>query len=131
MSPKIKACLLVVLATAIASTMAAAALRWRERAGQHPPAALVLQDRSAAPPATLAFCRRAAELLHDVTWATVCETLGEDSVDCTLPDRAAADVNAIYRAEERRCLATEAQAGAVSAAPPSPRDEPTGRTARR
>lgn len=122
MSPKLKACLLVVPAVTIA--LAAAALRWRGHSEGHAPGAVDLQDR----PAALAFCRQAAELLHDVTWAAVCQTLGEDSIDCTLPERAAADVNAVFRAEERRCLAAETQAGPVSLDPPLPRDGPIGRT---
>ena len=129
MSPKIKACLLV--APAVAIGLAAFALRWQGRVEGHGPGGLALQDVPAVPPSTLAFCRSAAELLQDITWAAMCEAVGDDAVDCTLPDRAAADANAVFRAEERRCLAAEAQGGRVSQVPPSPRDGPTGRTARR
>ena len=129
MSPKIKACLLMAPAVAIA--LAAFALLSRGHLEGHAQGGFALQDRPAVPPATLEFCRSAAELLHDITWAAMCEAVGDDSVDCTLPDRAAADANAVFRAEERRCLAAEALGDPVSPVPPSPRDGPTGRTARR
>ena len=69
----------------------------------------------AAPRAIVEHCRRAAELLYDVTWAATCTALakknaGDDSPDCTLPDADAAKVNAILQAEETRCLAVEAHA---------------------
>lgn len=67
--------------------------------------------RLALAPAALEHCRRAAELLYDVTWAAACTARqADDPTDCTLPDNDAARVNAIPQAEEARCLATEAYA---------------------
>jgi hypothetical protein len=67
-----------------------------------------------SPPAVVEHCKRAAELLYDVSWAAACSKAGidGDSNDCTLPDAQAARVNAILAAEEARCMAAEAQASA-------------------
>jgi hypothetical protein len=68
----------------------------------------------AAAPAALEHCRRAAELLYDVTWAATCMARkSDDTIDCMLPDSDAARVNAVLQAEETRCLATEAYASRV------------------
>lgn len=61
--------------------------------------------------ASLEHCRRAAELLYDVHWASACAAAGNMDPDaCMLPEHQAARVNAILGAEEARCLATEAHA---------------------
>ena len=80
---------------AIAVPLAAAGLTsaWRSL---DPPAAPV-------PVALLEHCKRAAELLYDVSWAAACMKTADDSVDCTLPDPQAAKVNNILAAEEARC----------------------------
>ncbi|MBC5766233.1 hypothetical protein [Ramlibacter albus] len=71
-------------------------------------------ERVAAAPGALEHCRRAAELLYDVTWAVACAARkSDDTIDCTLPDDDAARVNAVLQAEESRCLATEAYASRV------------------
>jgi len=68
---------------------------------------------ASAPPAIVEHCRRAAELLYEVSWAAACmRSRGDDSNDCTLPDEQAAKVNAILGTEEARCLASELQARA-------------------
>lgn len=68
-------------------------------------------DRLALAPAAVEHCRRAAELLHDVTWAVACTARkSEDAFDCMLPDDVAARVNAVLHVEESRCLAIEAHA---------------------
>jgi hypothetical protein len=61
--------------------------------------------------ASLEHCRRAAELLYDVHWATACAAAGQADPDaCMLPEHQAARVNAILATEETRCLAAEAHA---------------------
>jgi hypothetical protein len=60
------------------------------------------------PPFIVEHCKRAAELLYDITWAAACRTTADDSTDCTLPDTEAAKVNPILASEESRCLAAEA-----------------------
>jgi hypothetical protein len=65
---------------------------------------------SRAPVAVVEHCRRAAELLYDVSWAAACLKTADDSTDCTLPDAQAAKVNSILAAEEARCMAAEAHA---------------------
>jgi hypothetical protein len=59
--------------------------------------------------ASLEHCRRAAELLSDVHWATACAAAGEHGDECMLPGPQAARVNAILATEESRCLAVEAR----------------------
>jgi hypothetical protein len=61
-------------------------------------------------PAIVEHCRRAAELLYDVSWAAACMKTPDDSTDCTLPDAQAAKVNALLATEEARCMAAEAHA---------------------
>lgn len=65
-----------------------------------------LRPREAPAPVPVAIveqCKRAAELLYDVTWAAACLKTSDDSVDCMLPDAQAARVNAILGSEEARC----------------------------
>jgi hypothetical protein len=64
-----------------------------------------------SPPAVVEHCKRAAELLYDVSWAAACFK-SDDSNDCMLPDAQAAKVNAILASEEARCMAAETQASA-------------------
>jgi hypothetical protein len=63
-------------------------------------------------PVALEHCRRAAELLYEVSWAAACMKTKDDSTDCTLPDAEAAKVNALLASEEARCMAVETQAAA-------------------
>jgi hypothetical protein len=65
-----------------------------------------------APIAVVEHCKRAAELLYDISWAAACLKTADDSTDCTLPDAQAAKVNSILAAEESRCMAAEAHAKA-------------------
>jgi hypothetical protein len=66
-----------------------------------------------SPPAVVEHCKRAAELLYDVSWAAACfKVQGDDDNECMLPDAQAAKVNAILAAEEARCMAAETQASA-------------------
>jgi hypothetical protein len=69
-------------------------------------------DAPAAKPAAVALehCRRAAELLYEVSWAAACMKTTDESTDCTLPDAEAAKVNALLASEEARCMAVETQA---------------------
>jgi hypothetical protein len=78
-----------------------------------PPQPLPIRE-ARSPPAIVAHCKRAAELLYDVHWAAACFKSGtDDSNDCTLPDAQAAQVNSILDTEAARCLAAEAQARAA------------------
>jgi hypothetical protein len=61
-----------------------------------------------APLAIVEHCKRAAELLYDISWAAACLKTADDSTDCTLPDALAAKVNAVLANEEARCMAAEA-----------------------
>ena len=64
----------------------------------------------AVAPASLEHCRRAAELLFDVHWATACAAAGDTTTDdCMLPENQAKRMNAILATEEARCLAAETQ----------------------
>jgi hypothetical protein len=64
----------------------------------------LLQPREVpVPVAIVEHCKRAAELLYDVSWAAACLKTDDPSVDCMLPDTQAARVNAILAAEEARC----------------------------
>jgi hypothetical protein len=71
-------------------------------------------QRVALAPASVEHCRRAAELLHDVHWATACAAHGDTGEDCMLPHAQAARVNALLATEESRCLAVEARQNIVS-----------------
>jgi hypothetical protein len=64
-----------------------------------------------SPPAVVEHCKRAAELLYEISWAAACFK-SDDSNDCMLPDAQAAKVNAILATEEARCMAAETQASA-------------------
>jgi hypothetical protein len=90
---------------AVAMPLAAAGLAcaWMLATPRDPPLAN-------APPALVEHCRRAAELLYDISWAAACFKTSDESVDCMLPNDQAAKVNAILAAEEKRCLTAEAQA---------------------
>jgi hypothetical protein len=75
--------------------------------------ALLSRDPPAHPPMDVVeHCRRAAELLYDVTWAAACLRTDDDSADCTLPDAQAAKINGILDGEEARCMASEMHARA-------------------
>jgi hypothetical protein len=69
-----------------------------------------LEPPARPPVALVEHCKRAAELLYEVTWAAACLKTPDDSTDCTLPDAQAAKVNSILAAEEARCMSAEAHA---------------------
>jgi myo-inositol catabolism protein IolC len=87
-----------VVSIALAAPLAAAGMLsawWLSRPHELP----------ARPPVTIVeHCRRAAELLYDISWAAACLQTSDDSPECTLPDAQAAKVNAILAAEEARCM---------------------------
>ena len=89
---------------AVAAPLAAAGIAgaWALLQAGNPPAR--------PPAAIIEHCKRAAELLYDVSWAAACLKTPDDSTDCTLPDAQAAKVNGILAAEEARCMAAEAHA---------------------
>jgi hypothetical protein len=93
------------LAVAAPVAVAGAAHAWFLLAPARPQAAL-------SPPAVVEHCKRAAELLYDVSWAAACFKAQGDDNECMLPDAQAAKVNAILAAEEARCMAAETQASA-------------------
>ena len=111
MSPPLKVtCLLAPVAlAAVVLGVPGAAWRWPLPEQAAPASTLLL-----VPPASRDYCGRAAFMLYDVTWATACDALGEDS-ECTLPDEVAAKVNPVFAAEEQRCLAVELQASRPAA----------------
>ncbi|HUR89647.1 MAG TPA: hypothetical protein VMZ74_11215 [Ramlibacter sp.] len=95
------------LSIAVAASLAAAggACAWILLAS---PPSLVAKS----PPAVVEHCKRAAELLYEVSWAAACFKSTDDSNDCMLPDAQAAKVNAILASEEARCMSAESQARA-------------------
>jgi len=99
----------VTIAVAAPLAAAGAACAWAFLRPADAPA-LPLAPLASSSPATAAHCRRAAELLWDVSWAAACFKTADDSNDCMLPDAQAAKVNALLESEERRCMAAEAQA---------------------
>ena len=95
---------IAVAAPAGIAAAAAAAWAWMSMA----PAPVAVAQ---SPPAVVEHCKRAAELLYDISWAAACFK-SDDSNDCMLPDAQAAKDNAILASEEARCMATESQASA-------------------
>ena len=88
----------LALSIAVAAPLAAAGSisAWWLLQPRDPPARL--------PVAIVEHCKRAAELLYDISWAAACLKTADDSADCMLPDAQAAKVNAILAAEEARCM---------------------------
>lgn len=94
-------------AAAIAATLGTAWVAGRAPSKVPLPLAASLEQRS--PPALVEHCRRAAELLYEVSWAAACFQINDEN-ECTLPDPKAAQVNALLDTENARCLSAELQA---------------------